>query len=102
MKYKNRPTVVDGVRFSSMKEASRYGYLKIRERIGEIEALELQPRFKIVVNGALICTYVGDFRYYERHSGRSIVEDVKGVRTPVYKLKKKLMSSVLGVEIIEV
>ena len=55
---------------------------------GKIAGLELQPRFDCVVAGVKICSYVADFRY--RRDGAAVVEDVKGVRTAVYRLKRKL------------
>lgn len=101
-KYRNRKVVIDGVTFDSKAEASRFGTLKLRERIGEITDLELQVRFPLVVNGTKVTTYVADFRYREVSTGAVIVEDVKGVRTPVYKLKKKLMQAVHGIEVVEI
>lgn len=117
-KYRANPTVVDGVRFASAKEARRYGELKLLERAGEIEALELQPRFPLLVpatTGTMlgaaqalggtwdgkIGEYRGDFAYRNR-SGRRIVEDVKGFRTPLYKWKKKHVEKQYGIVIIEV
>ena len=101
-KYGAKATTVDGIRFASKFESERYGYLKSLERAGVIRSLQLQPRYKLAVNGILICTYVADF-FYEREgtdgSWTSIVEDAKGVETPEFKLKKKLMQAVLGIEI---
>jgi hypothetical protein len=101
-KYGAKATTVDGIRFASKFESERYGYLKSLERAGVIRSLQLQPRYKLAVNGILICTYVADFSY-EREgtdgSWTSIVEDAKGVETPEFKLKKKLMQAVLGIEI---
>jgi hypothetical protein len=101
-KYGAKATKVDGIRFASKFESERYGYLKSLERAGVIRSLQLQPRYKLTVNGVLICTYVADFSY-EREgtdgSWTSIVEDAKGVETPEFKLKKKLMQAVLGIEI---
>jgi hypothetical protein len=54
------------------------------------------------VNGVTVCTYVGDFRYRDAHTDRLVVEDVKGIATPVYRLKRKLMQAVWGIEIQEV
>jgi hypothetical protein len=99
-KYGNRKTTVDGITFHSAREARRYGELKLLEKAGKIEQLELQPRFKLLVNGCPICTYVGDFFYYER--GQPVVEDAKGFRTREYKLKKKLLAALRGLEIKEV
>lgn len=96
-KYKAVRTIVDGVSFASKKEAARFGVLKIRERIGEISDLALQPRFKMIVNDVLVCTYVGDFAY--REAGEMVCEDVKGVETDVFKLKCKLLWALHGVEI---
>lgn len=101
-KYGAKATTVDGIRFASKFESERYGYLKSLERAGVIRSLQLQPRYKLAVNDILICTYVADFSY-EREgtdgSWTSIVEDAKGVETPEFKLKKKLMQAVLGIEI---
>lgn len=58
-----------------------------RSRI--IKDLKLQERFALHVKGELICTYVADFVYTD-HDGRPVVEDVKGVKTDVYKIKKAL------------
>ena len=101
-KYGAKATTVDGIRFASKFESERYGYLKSLERAGVIRSLQLQPRYQLAVNGVLICTYVADFSY-EREgtdgSWASIVEDAKGVETPEFKLKKKLMQAVLDIEI---
>lgn len=100
-KYRNELTEVDGVTFASKAEARRYGELKLLEYAGEIYGLILQPRFVLEVNGVKITTYVADFEYRDREDRRT-VEDVKGVRTTVYKLKKKLMYAVYGIEVTEV
>lgn len=84
-KYKAVPTVVDGVRFASKSEAARDAELQLLERAGTITGLTRQPRFKLEVNGAPICTYVGDWRYQEH--GLDIVEDRKGALTPAFKIK---------------
>lgn len=94
---------MDGILFSSKKEMKRYQDLKLLFVYGKIGSLELQPRFKLEVNGQLICTYVADFRYVDLTSGRmaTIVEDSKGFKTPDYRLKKKLMKAILNIEIQE-
>lgn len=79
---------VDGITFDSKKEMTRYLDLKAMERAGVITNLALQTRFPLIVNGTKICTYVSDFDYDE--NGEYVVEDVKGVKTSVYRLKKKL------------
>ncbi|CAB4130397.1 Protein of unknown function DUF1064 [uncultured Caudovirales phage] len=99
-KFSNIKTIVDGIRFDSRAEARQYGVLKMREKIGEILDLELQPSYDLIVNGQKVCSYRADFRY-RTTAGDVIVEDVKsaGTMTPVFRLKKKLMLACLGVEI---
>lgn len=100
-KYRNKPTVVDGMQFHSKKEANRFVVLKLLQKTGKISDLRLQPTFEIKVCGEKICKYIADFQYVE--NGRLVVEDVKSTATatPVYKLKKKLMWAVLKIEILE-
>lgn len=101
-KYKAVRTEVDGISFASRKEARRYGELKLMQDHDQIAGLTLQPRFPIVVNGVKICTYVADFQYFDTWNGNKVViEDVKGVKTPIYNLKRKLMRAVHGIEIYE-
>lgn len=52
-----------------------------------------------MVNGIKVCEYEDDFSYKE--NGVLVVEDAKGMRTPLYRLKKKLMRAALGIEIKE-
>lgn len=98
-KFGNKAASVNGIKFHSKKEAARYRTLLLLEKAGTIRDIELQPRFRLVVNGELICTYVADFRY--RSGGQVIVEDVKGFRTREYVLKRKLMKALLGITIKE-
>lgn len=86
--------------FASKKEAKRYQELKLLAKAGEICELECQVRFPIKINDILVCTYVADFVYIERHG--QVVEDVKGMRTPIYNLKKRLMEAVHDIIIKEV
>jgi len=99
-KYRAKRTQCNGLWFASKKEAARYWELMLMERSGVITGLELQVKFPIVVKGIKVCTYIADFRYRTPY-GDVIVEDVKGVRTPVYNLKKKLMFAVHGIKITE-
>lgn len=102
-KYGNRNTVIDGISFDSSKEARRYTELRLMERAGKIKNLELQVPFELLPkcgkNRAV--KYVADFVYIDEN-GKKIVEDVKGYRTEVYKLKKKMMLALLGIDITEV
>lgn len=96
-KYKATPTTVDGIRFASAKEAKRYGELKLLAASKQITDLQLQVRYKLVVQ----MVYVADFRYYERSTGKEVVEDVKGFKTREYKRKKRLLKEQHGIEIKE-
>tara|TARA_R100001086_G_C11790169_1_gene245973 strand:+ start:645 stop:965 length:321 start_codon:yes stop_codon:yes gene_type:complete len=98
-KYSNRKVEVDGITFHSKKEGKRYQDLSILEKAGMIQSLELQPRYPMVINDRKVTTYVADFRYTE--DGKTVVEDTKGFKTDVYKLKKKLMLALYDIEIKE-
>jgi hypothetical protein len=100
-KYRAKAVTVDGIRFPSRLEANRYGQLKLLERAGEISGLTLQPEYPITVNGVNCGTYKADFRYVEKANG-TVIEDTKGFATPVYKLKKKLVEAIYGIQISEV
>ena len=94
-KYNNKKVTINGIKFDSKWESERYLYITVKE-------LELQVRFALEVNGQKICTYIADFRYKKQDMNgiwTEIVEDAKGVETPEFKLKKKLMKACLGIEI---
>ena len=70
----------------------RYLELKLLEKSGVIAELELQPKFLLIPKtekGGRAVYYKADFKYTK--NGKTIYEDVKGVQTEVYKLKKKLL-----------
>ena len=106
-KYHNSKTIVDGIKFDSKKEATRYTELKLLLKNGEIKELELQPRYmlqpKYKKNNKTIRSieYVADFTYID-NNGKRIVEDVKGIKTEVYKLKKKMFEYRYNLEITEI
>ena len=93
-KYSSAKTDVDGIRFDSKKESEFYAELKLREKAGEITHLRLQPRyllqeaFKHEGKQYREIEYVADFEYIE--NGVTVVVDVKGFRTAVYMIKRKL------------
>lgn len=101
-KYNAKKTYVDGIAFDSKKEAKRYQELKLLERGGVISDLDYQVKFELIPKqeGERPCYYVADFVYTE--NGKKVVEDVKGFRTDVYKLKRKLMLLVHSIRIKEV
>jgi hypothetical protein len=101
-KYHAKKTMVGDLLFDSGKEACRYRELLLLCAAGEISCLERQPRYPLIVNGKKIGEYRGDFRYTECATGKQITEDVKGVKTPVYRLKKKLVKAIYQIDIIEV
>ena len=100
--------MVDGITFDSKKEATRYSELKLLQRAGEIFDLQRQVPFtlipKQVRDGKTIerpCVYKADFVYKDK-DGTEIVEDVKGVCTKEYRIKKKLMLWQFGIVVREV
>lgn len=104
-KYGAKPTEVDGLRFDSKREAARYSALQLLVRAGEIVDLEVQPTYPIIIADpqgmpVIVAAYRADFRY--RRGRDVVVEDVKGVRTPLYRLKKKLVEALYGIKITEV
>lgn len=106
-KYRAKKTVVDGITFDSRKEADRYLVLKGMEEDGSIEDLRRQVRYELVpafdVDGRHYrpVYYVADFVYLDKETGKEVVEDVKGMRTDVYKLKSKLFARRYGMSIRE-
>lgn len=96
-KYHNTKIIYDGIKFDSKKEANRYKELKLLEKRGIISDLELQSKFLLqpgYVNAKREkirpIYYVADFYYYDNELKKYVVEDTKGVKTDVYKLKKKM------------
>lgn len=91
-KYHNKK----GWGFDSKKERLRYQELLLMERAGKIQGLTRQVRFELIPaqyqNGKCIeraCNYIADFTYWV--GNEFVVEDCKGFRTDVYKIKRKLM-----------
>ena len=92
-KYRNQPITIDGIRFDSQAEARRWQQLKLLERAGVIMELQRQVTFPIAWNGIKICSYRADFVYRETATGEQVIEDVKGMLTPEYRIKAKLMAA---------
>lgn len=127
-KYGNKKVTYDGIEFDSRKEARRYQELKLLERAGKIQGLELQKVFELIPaqyeatgerytkgkNKGLFkkrlveraVTYKADFYYIE--NGKEVVEDIKGYVDPAsgafarYTIKRKLMLYVHGIKIKEI
>ena len=98
-KYNNRKADFKGETFDSIKERDYYILLLEREKRGEVRhinrqyKIEIQPSF-IDRDGKKIraITYLADFYYYDKLRKAWIVTDVKGYKTDVYRLKKKLLA----------
>ena len=110
-KFKNKRVKLDGYNFDSLAEAKHYKYsLLPRFKAGEISQLEVHPRYKCMIDGVKVCDYIADFSYIDLNQtglqgqiGCEVVEDVKGFKTDVYKLKKKLVEALYrGTKIIEI
>ncbi len=96
---------VDGYTFDSVAERRRYQELRALELAAQIYELRVHPCWPLVVNGEPVGEYEADFSYYRPEPGGLtplVVEDVKGVHTQVYRLKKRLMKALHGIEIEEV
>lgn len=110
MKYRATPTVVNGIKFDSAAEASRYRELLMLEQAGEIANLQvhpkwvLQPAFAAHGKRERAITYEADFAYIE--NGCLIAEDVKPAwenrkdgAWRVFRLKAKMLAYVHGIEV---
>ena len=94
--------------YDSRKEHRRANELKMMQRAGLISNLREQVKYVLIPaqrspEGELLereCAYIADF-VYDR-GGITVVEDTKGVRTPEYKIKRKLMLHVHGIRIVEI
>ena len=93
-KYRNKKTQIGMYVFDSIAESKRYKELALLEKAGQIKGLELQPKFLLQEgfkkNGKTYrkIEYIADFMYIE--NGKVIIEDVKGIETDVFKLKRKM------------
>lgn len=90
-KYRAKPVEIDGFRFASKAEARRYQELLLLEKARKITKVTLQPAYIITINDHKICKVIGDFHYTE--NGKIVVEDVKGMDTPLSRLKRKLVKA---------
>ena len=120
-KYHAQKTFFNGIWFDSAREADRYAELLLLQRAGKISDLRLQIKYVLIPaqyecyerygkNGKRLkdgkrciekeCAYIADFVYKE--DCKDVVEDVKGMRTKEYLIKRKLMLWVHGIRIKEV
>lgn len=101
-KYGAIKTEVDGIKFDSKHEASRYKELRLLEQAGEIANLRLQVPYILFPKNehGRALKYIADFVYND-DTGALVVEDAKGHSTDVYKIKRRLMAELKGIEIKE-
>lgn len=104
-KYNNQKIRVGGEVFDSKREYNRWCELCLLERSGIIQNLQRQVKFRLIDSQKTPerterpCDYIADFVYYE--NGSRVVEDCKGMRTDVYKIKRKLMLEKYNISIKE-
>ncbi|WP_431509766.1 DUF1064 domain-containing protein [Variovorax sp. DAIF25] len=108
MKYLNKKTVVDGLKFDSMREARRWSLLRTLEKAGRISDLQCQVAFELAPSVRLAgatrpkppLRYIADFVYIE--NGARVVEDVKGGETAnlaAFRIKLHLMKHLHGIDV---
>lgn len=97
-KYKAVKTIVDGFTFASKLEAKYYRIYSAMENAGIIKNLKMQTSLPFIFEGKKIFTYKPDFEYDDQ-DGKHHYIDVKGVETPLFKLKKKLIEAQYKIEI---
>ena len=120
-KYKNKKVMTsDGIWHDSKREARRWEELLLLFKAGYIMDLKRQVKFVLIPTqrgedtigkrgvhypGKVIereCAYIADFVYWDLKNAKQVVEDAKGVRTPEYKIKRKLMLYIHGIRVVEV
>ena len=109
-KYHAKKITWNGEVFDSKKEFNRYQELLLLQRAGRIANLERQVKIPLLPsqkdeNGKVIeraVTYIADFVYFDIERNKTVVEDVKGMRTQEYILKRKMMLYLNHIRIYEV
>lgn len=105
-RFHNKKVEYNGIKFDSKKECERYKTLKELEEAGEITDLRLQVKYELIpkqkgeYRNERACTYIADFVY--KNACEEVVEDTKGMRTPEYIIKRKLMLYIHNINIKEV
>lgn len=109
-KYGAKRITCNGIRHDSKAEQRRWYELQLMKRAGEIRDLKRQVKHELIPaqrdsSGKLLeraVCYISDFEYIDNRTGKCVVEDVKGVRTKDYIIKRKLMLWVYKIRITEV
>lgn len=121
--YSCKTKASDGTVFDSYKEAKRWEQLLLMQKAGEITNLQRQVKYELIPaqyetyerygkqgqrlkDGIRLVErkveYIADFVYTITETGETIVEDVKGMRTKDYIIKRKLMYAVHTIKVKEV
>jgi len=107
-KYGNTKVTDGGNKFDSKAEHKRWQYLALLERAGEIRELRMQVPFvlipaQVAPDGKKVrpTVYVADLVYRDK-DGELVVEDPKGMSTPEWRIKRKLMLQVHGIWVREI
>lgn len=90
-------TEVDGIKFQSKREAYYYQLYKALQKQGKIKNLKLQTKIDFNINNKKMFTYRPDFEFDDNNGHHYI--DVKGVETPLFKLKKKIIEAFYDIKI---
>ena len=104
-KYRAKKTTFDGIEFDSQAEARRWAHLCLLEKAGEVRNIRRQVPYVLAQSVKLYgetrarpsVRYVADFVYEDVKWGRMVVEDVKGMDTPMSRLKRHLMATTHGI-----
>lgn len=93
-KYNNKRVHTADGWFDSHRELRRWEELKLVERAGKIRNLRRQVKYELIprVGGHRPIAYIADFVYEDGDKDwQQVVEDSKGFRDRLYKLKCRLM-----------
>lgn len=94
----------NGKVYDSKGEMKYRHFLEVLKKSADPDMLVLeieeQVKYPITINNQLICSYILDFKV--TYSDRIEYVDFKGVKTPIYKLKKKMMKALYNIDIKEV
>ncbi len=96
-KFKAKPQEYEGIKFASKKELKRYKELQVLQRCGEVLFFLRQVPLRLAGGVKYICDYLVFWANED-----VTFEDVKGMRTPMYTVKKKLVESTYPIKIKEI
>jgi dsDNA-binding SOS-regulon protein len=96
-KFKAIPTELDGIKFASKKEAKRYRELEMLKKADALLFFLRQVPFHLSGNVKYVCDFLCFWK-----DGTVTIEDVKGIKTPIYVLKKKQVEATYPIKITEI